>query len=283
MGLWAHLQDPILFIILGFFSFLYTLSLELKPDFLVFLYHQKISLTVLPWNYPLTLTWRCLVDWWPIKCSQEVIPLNSGSICPHQDFWNIMVKMGPISFSHVVYCWAMLPSACSVGMIISIFHLHARVRGLGQQRIHSCSHPLFQEMEKLPMSSLASSQLDWWGNYSLVWNAKVAAENHTQSQACIFFSRENCPLVHVRLKTPFQQIVNIVKLWLLLLLFCMPSFIYFNLLINYWLLLPILPPPHPSKKETEAEKFWERSYSALLALAALPYVRVRIKKHWWLT
>lgn len=48
---------------------------------------------------------------------------------------------------------------------------------------------------------------------TLVWseNARVATENHTQSQAWIILNRETIPLLHVRLKIPFKHDVNIVN------------------------------------------------------------------------
>lgn len=52
-----------------------------------------------------------------------------------------MGRMGPRSLSHVVRCGAMLPSACSVGIIISTFCFRARVRRPGTEEfIHPAVH-----------------------------------------------------------------------------------------------------------------------------------------------
>ena len=60
----------------------------------------------------------------------------------------------------------------------------------------------------------------------------------------MFFSRKNCPLIHVRLRTPFQQIVNIVKI-----IAFSPLHAFIYLLTNYWLLLPT--PPLKNRSEVK--------------------------------
>lgn len=70
---------------------------------------------------PLELSTDSLVDWLLPKHSQKVVPLQNVPICPNKDFWNIVGKIGPKSFYHVMYCWAVLPSACSRGIVISTF------------------------------------------------------------------------------------------------------------------------------------------------------------------
>ena len=60
----------------------------------------------------------------------------------------------------------------------------------------------------------------------------------------MFFSRKNCPLIHVRLRTPFQEIVNIVKI-----IAFSPLHAFIYLLTNYWLLLPT--PPLKNRSEVK--------------------------------
>ena len=62
----------------------------------------------------------------------------------------------------------------------------------------------------------------------------------------MFFSRENCPLVHVRLRTPFQQIVNIVKS------FAFSPLHSFIDLFTYLLLIIITHPAPQTQKWSES-------------------------------